>query len=50
MVVTAGDTPDRDYLIRRVAADTSTPLVLHTSLAMELAEAFKRGQDACGPL
>ncbi len=43
VVVTAGDTPDRDYLIRRVAADTSTPLVLHTSLAMELAEAFKRG-------
>ncbi len=43
IVITAGDTPDMDYRIRRISADTSTPLVLHPSLAMELAEAFRKG-------
>lgn len=45
-MMTAGVTPERDYAIRRVAADTSTPLVLHPALGLELANAFnwlKRG-------
>lgn len=40
IVMTAGVTPERDYDIRRVAADTSTPLVLHPALGLELANAF----------
>jgi carbamoyl-phosphate synthase large subunit len=40
IVMTAGDTPDRDFHIRRTAADTNTPLVLDSTLALELAKAF----------
>ncbi|MFB6490112.1 MAG: carbamoyl-phosphate synthase (glutamine-hydrolyzing) large subunit [Thermoproteus sp. AZ2] len=40
IVMTAGVTPERDYDIRRAAADTNTPLVLHPALALELAKAF----------
>jgi len=53
VVITAGVTPERDYAIRRVAADTSTPLVLHPSLGLELARAFnwlrEGGKLAVGP-
>jgi len=40
IVMTAGYTPDRDFHIRRTAADTNTPLVLDSTLALELAKAF----------
>ena len=40
IVMTAGDTPERDFHIRRTAADTNTPLVLDSTLALELAKAF----------
>jgi carbamoyl-phosphate synthase large subunit len=40
IVMTAGDTPDRDFHIRRTAADTNTPLVLDSTLAVELARAL----------
>jgi len=41
IVMTAGDTPQRDFHIRRTAADTNTPLVLDSTLAVELAKAFE---------
>jgi carbamoyl-phosphate synthase large subunit len=40
IVITGGDTPDADFHIRRLAADTNTPLVLDSTLALELAKAF----------
>ncbi|ACB39092.1 carbamoyl-phosphate synthase (glutamine-hydrolyzing) large subunit [Pyrobaculum neutrophilum] len=40
IVMTSGVTPERDFHIRRTAADTNTPLVLDASLALELAKAF----------
>jgi len=40
IVMTAGDTPDKDFHIRRTAADTNTPLVLDSTLAFELSKAF----------
>jgi len=40
IVMTSGYTPQRDYTIRRTAADTNTPLVLDATLAVELANAF----------
>ncbi|MEM1571207.1 carbamoyl-phosphate synthase (glutamine-hydrolyzing) large subunit [Pyrobaculum sp.] len=40
IVITAGTTPEKDYHIRRTAADTNTPLVLDSTLAVELAKAF----------
>lgn len=40
IVMTAGVTPERDFLIRRTAADTNTPLVLDATLALELTKAF----------
>lgn len=40
IVLTAGTTPEKDYQIRRTAADTNTPLVLDSTLAVELAKAF----------
>lgn len=40
IVMTAGVTPERDYALRRTAADTNTPLVLDAALALELAKAF----------
>jgi len=40
IVITGGDTPDADFHIRRPAADTNTPLVLDSTLALELAKAF----------
>jgi carbamoyl-phosphate synthase large subunit len=40
IVMTAGDTPHADFHIRRTAADTNTPLVLDSTLALELAKAF----------
>ncbi len=41
ILITGGDTPSRDYVTRRLAADTATPIVLHPSLGLELARAFK---------
>jgi carbamoyl-phosphate synthase large subunit len=40
IVITGGNTPDADFHIRRLAADTNTPLVLDSTLALELAKAF----------
>ncbi|MFN3805139.1 MAG: carbamoyl phosphate synthase large subunit, partial [Pyrobaculum sp.] len=40
IVVTSGVTPERDFHLRRAAADTNTPLVLDPTLALELAKAF----------
>ncbi len=40
IVFTSGVTPERDFHIRRAAADTNTPLVLEPRLAVELAKAF----------
>ncbi|MCI4447119.1 MAG: carbamoyl-phosphate synthase (glutamine-hydrolyzing) large subunit [Pyrobaculum sp.] len=40
IVITGGDTPHADFHIRRLAADTNTPLVLDSTLALELAKAF----------
>lgn len=40
VVITAGVTPERDFSIRRIAADTSTPLVLDPTLGLELARAW----------
>jgi len=40
IVMTSGYTPQRDYTVRRTAADTNTPLVLDAALAVELAKAF----------
>ncbi|MFN7105031.1 MAG: carbamoyl-phosphate synthase (glutamine-hydrolyzing) large subunit [Pyrobaculum sp.] len=40
IVMTSGVTPERDFYIRRAAADTNTPLVLDSTLALELAKAF----------
>ncbi|MCG2886351.1 MAG: carbamoyl-phosphate synthase (glutamine-hydrolyzing) large subunit [Vulcanisaeta sp.] len=41
IVITGGDTRDKDYEIRRLAADTATPLILHPKLGLELSRAFK---------
>ncbi|MBP1449896.1 MAG: carbamoyl-phosphate synthase (glutamine-hydrolyzing) large subunit [Thermoproteus sp.] len=41
IVMTGGDTPEKDYAIRRAAADTNTPLVLHPALGLELAKAME---------
>ncbi|MEM0483985.1 carbamoyl-phosphate synthase (glutamine-hydrolyzing) large subunit [Pyrobaculum aerophilum] len=40
IVMTAGITPEKDFHVRRTAADTNTPLVLDSTLAVELAKAF----------
>jgi len=41
IVITGGDTRDKDYEIRRLAADTATPLILHPKLGLELSRAFR---------
>ncbi len=50
LVMTTGYAPERDYRVRRVAADLTIPLVLNHKLASELASAIKnyygtRGED-----
>ncbi len=41
ILMTGGDTMDKDYVTRRLAADTATPIVLHPSLGLELTRAFE---------
>ncbi|ADY01747.1 carbamoyl-phosphate synthase, large subunit [Vulcanisaeta moutnovskia 768-28] len=41
IVITGGDTREYDYAVRRLAADTATPIILHPSLGLELARSFK---------
>jgi carbamoyl-phosphate synthase large subunit len=41
MVITTGYAPERDYKVRRQAADLNIPLVLNHKLALELAKAIK---------
>jgi carbamoyl-phosphate synthase large subunit len=41
IVITGGDTREHDYAVRRLAADTATPIILHPSLGLELARSFK---------
>ncbi len=41
MVITTGYAPEKDYKIRRQAADLNIPLVLNHKLALELAKAVK---------
>ncbi len=40
LVFTTGYTPERDYIVRRAAADYSVPLVLDARLARELAQSI----------
>jgi carbamoyl-phosphate synthase large subunit len=41
LVMTTGYRPEKDYAIRRSAADMTIPLVLNHKLAYELAKAIK---------
>jgi carbamoyl-phosphate synthase large subunit len=41
MVITTGYAPEKDYKVRRQAADLNIPLVLNHKLALELAKAIK---------
>ncbi|MEN2999141.1 MAG: carbamoyl-phosphate synthase (glutamine-hydrolyzing) large subunit [Acidilobaceae archaeon] len=41
-VMTTDYAPERDYKVRRLAADLSVPLVLNATLAAELAESFMK--------
>lgn len=41
LILTTGYNPERDYRVRRVAADLMVPLVLNHKLALELARAIK---------
>lgn len=41
ILMTGGDTVDKDYVTRRLAADTATPIILHPSLGLELTRAFE---------
>ncbi|MEM1873015.1 MAG: ATP-grasp domain-containing protein [Acidilobaceae archaeon] len=42
LVATSGFTPDLDYKIRRLAVDMNIPIVLDSTLALELARAMER--------
>ncbi len=41
ILMTGGDTVNKDYITRRLAADTATPIILHPSLGLELTRAFE---------
>ncbi|MFN4046042.1 MAG: carbamoyl phosphate synthase large subunit, partial [Acidilobaceae archaeon] len=41
LVMTTGYAPERDYKVRRTAADLTIPLILNHKLALELASAIK---------
>ncbi|WP_291765686.1 carbamoyl-phosphate synthase (glutamine-hydrolyzing) large subunit [Caldivirga sp. UBA161] len=41
ILITGGATEDKDYVTRRLAADTFTPIILDSTLGLELARAFK---------
>ena len=41
ILITGGSTEDKDYVTRRLAADTSTPIILDSTLGLELTRAFK---------
>ncbi|WP_066797280.1 carbamoyl-phosphate synthase (glutamine-hydrolyzing) large subunit [Caldivirga sp. MU80] len=41
ILITGGSTEDKDYLTRRLAADTSTPMLLDSTLGVELAKALR---------
>jgi len=41
MIITTGYTPEKDYKIRRQAADLAIPLILNHKLALELAKTIK---------
>ena len=45
ILITGGDTPGKDYQTRRIAADTATPLILDSTLGLELAKALKWLKD-----
>ena len=45
MVITTGYNPEKDYKIRRVAADLTIPLVLNHRLALELAKAVRNVKE-----
>lgn len=46
LVMTTGYAPERDYKVRRTAADLTIPLILNHKLASELASAIKNYEEA----